>query len=199
MDSKLLRKIDPYRNRVEDFLRNVAIYEEQLEDALVPYYYQNLPIAGHATAAGTARFVERSSDNIAKENFRKPFDSELMLSSLGIGTYMGAPDDMTDFNMYNAIKMSLLSGGINVVDTALNYRYQKSERTVGKALETLVEKYGLKRDEFFVSSKIGYFADDADEGLPGRIVVEDLIKEGKVPREEVIPDLHCLHPEFLEY
>ena len=51
---------------------------------------------------------------------------------------MGAPDDKTDFEMYQALKTSVFSGGLNVVDTAINYRYQKSERTVGKAIRTLI-------------------------------------------------------------
>jgi hypothetical protein len=41
---------------------------------------------------------------------------------VGIGTYIGAPDDQTDFDQYNAIKLMIQSGGINVLDTAINYR-----------------------------------------------------------------------------
>lgn len=70
----------------------------------------------------------------------------MKLSSVGIGTYMGAPDDITDFNMYNAIKASVLSGGINHIDTAPNYRYMRSEKTVGKALTVLDNKYDITRD-----------------------------------------------------
>jgi len=39
--------------------------------------------------------------------------------------------------MYDAIKTSVLSGGVNVIDTAPNYRYMKSEKAVGKILTTL--------------------------------------------------------------
>ena len=78
-------------------------------------------------------------------NFRTPFSSDLKISSLGIGTYVGDPDDLTDFYMYDAIKQSVLSGGINHIDTAPNYRYMKSERTVGKILTTLENKYNIDR------------------------------------------------------
>ena len=59
------------------------------------------------------------------------------LTSIGIGTYVGEPTDIADFDMYNAIKTSVLSGGANHIDTAANYRYMKSERVVGKILTVL--------------------------------------------------------------
>lgn len=68
------------------------------------------------------------------------------ISSVGLGTYMGNPDDITDFDMYNAIKTSVMSGGINHIDTAPNYRYMKSEKTIGKALTVLEQKYDIHRD-----------------------------------------------------
>jgi aryl-alcohol dehydrogenase-like predicted oxidoreductase len=64
--------------------------------------------------------------------------------------------------MYDSIKTSVLSGGINHIDTAPNYRYMKSERTVGKILTTLDNKYDIKRDQIFVASKVGYIPEDAD-------------------------------------
>jgi aryl-alcohol dehydrogenase-like predicted oxidoreductase len=97
------------------------------------------------------------------------------MSSIGYGTYVGPPDDETDFLMYNAIKTSVMSGGVNLIDTAINYRYQKSERTVGKALRTLIQKYEYERNEFFVCTKGGFVPEDADEGIPGRVIVNDLI------------------------
>lgn len=39
--------------------------------------------------------------------------------------------------MFNAIVAAVSTGGVNVVDTAINYRYMKSERTVGAALQYL--------------------------------------------------------------
>ena len=49
-----------------------------------------------------------------------------------------------------------LSGGINLIDTAINYRCQKAERTVGAVLKTLIHKYGINRDELFICTKNGY-------------------------------------------
>lgn len=54
----------------------------------------------------------------------------------------------------------MLSGGVNHIDTAPNYRYLKSELTVGKIITALHSKYGIKRDELFVASKVGYVPED---------------------------------------
>ncbi len=91
-------------------------------------------IQGFATAEGTSDFATRSTAH--KDNFRKIH--ELTLSNIGIGTYLGNPDLETDRQQKNAIKQSILQG-INVIDTAINYRAQKSERTVGKAISELIE------------------------------------------------------------
>lgn len=84
--------------------------------------------------------------DVNHENFRSLFHNErLRLSSIGIGTYVGEPDDKTDYLMYEAIKTSVLSGGVNHIDTAPNYRYMKSEKTVGKILTVLERKYDIDR------------------------------------------------------
>lgn len=67
-------------------------------------------IKGFATKEGTDKYYRRSQYGehealeVHPENFRMPFNSEIKLSSLGYGTYMGDPDDKTDYLMYNAIK-----------------------------------------------------------------------------------------------
>lgn len=64
--------------------------------------------------------------------------------------------------MFNAIVDSVKTGGINVIDTAINYRYMKSERVVGAALRFLLEKEKIGREELFVCTKGGYIPEDAD-------------------------------------
>jgi aryl-alcohol dehydrogenase-like predicted oxidoreductase len=85
--------------------------------------------------------------------------------------------------MYDALKQSVLSGGINVVDTAPNYRYMKSERTIGKVLTTLHSKYGVKRNELFVSSKAGYVPEDGQKMVSQREMIERFIDDG-VPADQ---------------
>jgi len=109
----------------------------------------------------------------------------LKVSSIGIGTYTGDPDDLTDFNMYNAIKQSVLSGGLNHIDTAPNYRYMKSEKTVGKILTVLQNKYDIDREMLFVSSKAGYIPEDGQEMISQREMIEILVK-ADVPVDSIV-------------
>jgi len=136
-------------------LRNVQVFEEANEDTLTGSYYLNLnqKLKGFATPQGTEKYYRMSQYNegqqnmmVSHENFRELFHNErIRLTSLGYGTYVGAPDDITDFMMYQAIKTSVLSGGVNHIDTAPNYRYMKSEKTVGKVLTVLERKYDIDR------------------------------------------------------
>ena len=114
-------------------------------------------IKGFATTEGTENFATKSS--VHRENFRKIHD--LTLSNIGVGTYLGNPDLETDTEQKNAIKQSILRG-VNVIDTAINYRAQKSERTVRKAIIELIDEGKIKRDEIFISTKNGYVTNDAD-------------------------------------
>lgn len=77
------------------------------------------------------------------------------MSTLGIGTYIGAPSTIHDQQVFDAVIASVESGGVNVIDTAINYRYMKAERSIGAALQQLCNS-GYSREEFFISSKGGY-------------------------------------------
>jgi aryl-alcohol dehydrogenase-like predicted oxidoreductase len=116
-----------------------------------------------------------------------------------MGTYIGPPDDITDFDVYNATKLLVLSGGVNVLDTAINYRCQKAERSIGAALKTLISKHGVNRDELFISTKNGYIPDDSDFGKSASMLVQELIEQGQISKEDVVAEIHCMHPKFLEH
>src|SRR6185369_5286454 len=85
----------------------------------------------------------------------------LILSSIGIGTYLGDPDDQTDA-AYGETLVGAITLGTNVVDTAINYRAQRSERVVGMAIAALIEAGELQRDEVVVCTKGGYIPFDRD-------------------------------------
>ena len=97
-------------------------------------------IAGSATAEGTARYRDRFPKLRDAGHFRRPQAvpgvGELWLSSIGLGTYLGEADDETDAQYREAIATALRSG-INLLDTAINYRHQRSERAMGAALQEL--------------------------------------------------------------
>ena len=121
-------------------------------------------ISGFATPKGTKNFTEKH-DFVPDKNFK--IFQELSMSNIGIGTYLGNPDSETDLAVKEAVKKSIMSG-VNVIDTAINYRAQKAERSVGKAISELVEENKISRDEVFVSTKNGYVTNDGD-------IQEDLI------------------------
>ena len=111
-----------------------------------------------ATAAGTADFTGHFKD-IADGHFRQA--QGLTLSSIGIGTYLGNWDTETDDKYENSVIRYVESGG-NVIDTASNYRFQRSERNIGKALKKLADKFD--RSELFIATKGGFLPFDKDLG-----------------------------------
>src|SRR6266850_8102912 len=114
---------------------------------------------GHATAEGTERYSNRFPQLRSAGHFRRPEHvrgaSDLWLSSIGLGTYLGDPDDATDQAYTEAIATALRSG-INFLDTAINYRHQRSERNIGMVLKRSIEAGELHRDEVLVCTKAGY-------------------------------------------
>jgi aryl-alcohol dehydrogenase-like predicted oxidoreductase len=114
-----------------------------------------------ATNEGTTHYAKRFAGRAAEGHFRKAH--ELVLSSLGIGTYLGQPDDKTDEG-YTAAVVAAVESGINVIDAAINYRFQRSERSIGAAIKQLAKK-GMSREEFVICTKGGYLAvAEAHEG-----------------------------------
>ena len=150
-------------------------------------------ISGYATSEGTKDFSKNSQVNL--DNF-KIFE-DLHLSNVGIGTYLGNPDSQTDELVKNAVKQSVLSG-VNVIDTAINYRAQKAERSVGKALSELIQEGKITRNQVFISSKNGYVTNDADiqEDFM-EYVMRELGKTGIVKEGDITSGYHCMTTAYL--
>src|SRR6185436_17935760 len=79
-----------------------------------------------ASTAGTARFAQRYSDQFVDDFFRATVTG-LTVSSIGIGTYLGESTDEDDA-LYESAIVRAIRSGINLIDTAINYRSQRSER-----------------------------------------------------------------------
>jgi aryl-alcohol dehydrogenase-like predicted oxidoreductase len=129
------------------------------------YSIRTMLTPGFATPEGTARFAAR----FPRTQFRKFGDSSfsLALSPLGLGTYLGADDDATDGRYAEAV-VRALQLGINVLDSAINYRNQRSERAVGRALRSA----GVPREELVISTKGGFVPRGMDTSIlgPGELV-----------------------------
>src|SRR5712692_11391111 len=95
-----------------------------------------------ATKEGTTRYAQRLAGRASEGHFRE--SQRLMLSSIGIGTYLGLPDTRTDEG-YTAAIVAAVENGINVIDAAINYRFQRSERSIGAEVRQLAGK-GFERD-----------------------------------------------------
>jgi aryl-alcohol dehydrogenase-like predicted oxidoreductase len=152
-------------------------------------------IDGRATEKGTARYAGRGRA-VVPEHFRI-VEGGLRLASLGVGTYLGREDDATDA-LYRRAVGRALERSFNVVDTAINYRHQRSERAVGAALADLVGRRVLARDEVFVATKGGYLPFDGEVPRdPGAYVTETYLRTGIVRPDDVVGGALCLAPAFL--
>ena len=158
-----------------------------------------MALAGRATPKGTAGFRDRAvaERGLPFEHFRD-VPGGLALSSLGLGTYIGAPNAPTDVAVEQAVSLCLSSGRVNVLDTAINYRYQRAERSLGRALARLVERGTVARDEVFVATKNGYLSPDGDAGPPSPTWVEDqLVGPGVLDPSDLVDGSHAMSPSFL--
>ena len=156
-------------------------------------------LAGHASSEGTSRFRDRavSARRLPTEHFREA-PGDLLLSSVGLGTYIGPPDGATDLAVEQAVHVCLTSGRVNVLDTAINYRHQRAERSVGRAVARLVDRGEVARDEVFVATKNGYLAPDAESPTPAaRWVEEELVHPGILRPEDVVDGCHAMSTSYL--
>jgi aryl-alcohol dehydrogenase-like predicted oxidoreductase len=98
----------------------------------------------------------------------------------------------------DAVKKSIMSG-INVIDTAINYRAQKSERSIGQALSELTSDNSVTRDELFICTKNGYVTNDGDikEDFM-QYIMRELGKPGIVKEGDISSGYHCMTIPYLE-
>jgi aryl-alcohol dehydrogenase-like predicted oxidoreductase len=113
-----------------------------------------------ATADGTQRFAQQWGARFQPDFFRNT-RTRLTLSSVALGMYLGESDDSTDDLYVEAVGRALASG-VNTIDCAINYRCQRSERTVGRALRESIASGTVARDAVVVCTKAGYVPLDGD-------------------------------------
>jgi aryl-alcohol dehydrogenase-like predicted oxidoreductase len=151
--------------------------------------------SGSATAEGTLRYAARFQGRAAPGHFRE-IRGGLVLSSIGIGTYLGEPDEATD-GAYTDTVVAAVEGGINVVDSAINYRFQRSERAVGEALRELFHK-GFGRDEIMVCTKAGFLTPDGEMPAdPNMYFSQEFLERGVFRVEDIAAGCHCMAPGYL--
>lgn len=148
-----------------------------------------------ATLEGTTKYAEKFRGHAAEGHYREV--QGLVLSSLGFGTYLGQPNESTDAS-YAAALVAAVESGINVIDTAINYRLQRSERSVGTALKVLAHK-GFTRDEIVVCTKGGYLTPDGTmPDDPNRYFFKEYIQKGVFTAKDIAAGCHCVTPAYLQ-
>jgi len=131
-------------------------------------------------------------DGFARTYFRSYGGA--VVSSIGLGTYLGEPTDDEDA-AYESTVRAALEGGVNVLDTAINYRHQRSERAVGRALADSE----VDREAVLVATKGGFLPFDGERPAdPGRYVREEYVETALVGRDSLARGSHCIAPDFLD-
>ena len=152
-------------------------------------------ITGFSTPDGTKEFTQKNTDALPI-NYKQC--QNLTLSNVGVGTYLGNPDIITDELVKNAIKKSILSG-INVIDTAINYRAQKAERSTGKAISELINENKINRNEIFICTKNGYVTNDGDVNSDfWNYVKNEYVQKGVIKEGDISSGYHCMKIPYLE-
>ncbi|MCG6137828.1 MAG: aldo/keto reductase [Nostoc sp. LLA-1] len=154
-----------------------------------------MKISGKATLEGTKDYRDKHIDKCAPDHFRT--NNELIASSIGIGTYLGEADEDTNDQVTQAI-IECVKQGINLIDSAIIYRQQQGERSTGKALRYLIESAYISRSEVIICTKGGFLTEETTEYLDwfNQHYVEN--NNSGVSASDLVENLHCIHPEYLQ-
>lgn len=148
-------------------------------------------LAGHATADGTRAYAQAHPGPAG--HYRTW--NGLTVSSLGMGSYLGATTAESGV-AYEAAALHALTHGVNVLDTAANYRDQRSERDLGRALHRFVAAGG-RRDQVVLTSKAGFLHGDADQADPDRWFHKEYRETEILRHHDIVAGAHSMRPEYL--
>ncbi len=154
-------------------------------------------IPGHCTMMASKQYVSSFGKDCAEGHYSDFLNVHLRLSSIGIGTFPGAPTDEVDAQYADIIARALTSG-INVVDTGTHYRYARSPTAVGAGIRQAIAA-GVKREQMFLVSKGGFlsFRDGPPTDLQAWFQSE-IVDKG-LGRVEDLTQAHCISPEYIAF
>src|SRR2546428_10253885 len=168
------------------------------DGAMVPAAVRRMKLAGYATVEGTRRYRDRlvAAGAAHAGHFREGLGG-MALSTIGIGRYLGKHDDATD-ELYQSAIQQAVKTGCNVIESAINYRCQRSERTIGRALAELIKDGTCRRDEVLIATKGGFIPYDGAPPRDGYAYVQKtFITPGLFNSSDVVADCHCMTPTYL--
>lgn len=157
-------------------------------------------VAGQATAEGTRRYRKRFAKDLS-DSFYRIIANDTLVSALGLGTYLGDCDDAED-DRYTTTIVAALERGVNILDTAINYRCQRSERAIGRAVRESIARGKVRRDEIVVCTKGGYVPLDRNPP-PTRegyltFLEEEYFARNVMRPADVVSGGHCLTPGYID-
>lgn len=155
---------------------------------------------GKATLEGTKSFAQKNHSRGFSPDFFTLGD-EFCLSSVGFGSYVPEPykEESYLFSYTDSILQAIKSGS-NLIDTAINYRYQQSEREIGKALGLAFTQGVASRDEIVVCSKGGFLPLDYPfPENPFEWIKQTVIDSKLASMEDIAMDQHCMTPEYISW
>ncbi|WP_251344200.1 aldo/keto reductase [Haloplanus halophilus] len=145
-----------------------------------------------ATARATWGYRDRFGDRFGRTYFRRFGPG--VVSSVGLGTYLGDPTDAVD-DGYERALVAGLEGGCNVVDTAANYRCGRSERVVGRALD----RADVDRSAVVVATKGGFLPFDGERPEdPAADLRARFVENGPVDPADLAAGQHCIAPDAID-
>ena len=157
-------------------------------------------IKGTASVDGTRAFRKQFA-RLRSEKFYRQLSSGPFVSSLGLGTYLGECDDAEDAR-YTTAAIAALERGVNLLDTAINYRCQRSERALGEAIQKAIGAGKIQREQIVVCTKGGYIPLDGNPPATREdyrsFLQDEYFLRGVMDPGDVVAGGHCLTGRFLE-
>jgi aryl-alcohol dehydrogenase-like predicted oxidoreductase len=149
----------------------------------------------YATPEGTKKYAEKFKTLEAAGHYRDFMG--LKVSSVGLGTYLGNPNEVDDKLYTEAIQTALLYS-CNLLDSAINYRCMRSERAIGAAIKALIDTGKLTREEIVVCTKGGFIPfDGGTPANPAQYFHDEYIQKGLCAATDVVAGCHCMTPAYL--
>ena len=159
------------------------------------------PATPRASTEATKQFVSRFTSAFEPQFYRAG-PGGLAVSSLGLGTYLGECDATDDACYARTVSRALVSG-VNLIDTAINYRCQRSERAVGAALRQAIAAGEIARDAVIVCTKGGYVPLDdtppASRDEYRAYLKREYFDTGVLAADDLVAGGHSLAPAFLRH
>jgi hypothetical protein len=141
-------------------------------------------LAGCAIREGTRRLADRLPQKAYRAFYRDGQDLPIASDCERWHRHLSRRHGRRDGRWYAEAVREALQRGVNVIDTSLNCRHQRSERAVAAGIRAFVQRDEGSREEILVCTKGGYL-------VPGAVA------ENTLRPDDVVGGMHSMAPAFL--